>query len=253
MLFRSNDGGDNGGSAGDWQSVSGGLTGFTAGAAGGDSGGADGGGGGGGGGGYRGGSGGGSGRDNPPPPPPPPPPPSGGGGGGGKIICKKLAELGYFDKEMNDADQRFGAHLRKDDHRAYYGYLTWAQTVVDLMDGKGSETVRKVAFFWERDEQRRVEIQKNIVSYYMNKLARPWAEEMAFRMNAKGYEKSNPAGQLIMNIGLPLCRKIAKVQSNKKMHIAPKVVLIWGTTTVLLVAVSIVSTASMLYNRFKRS
>ena len=247
-----NDGGDNGGSAGDWQSVSGGLTGFTAGAAGGDSGGADGGGGGGGGGGYRGGSGGGSGRDNPPPPPPPPSG-GGGGGGGGKIICKKLAELGYFDKEMNDADQRFGAHLRKDDHRAYYGYLTWAQTVVDLMDGKGSETVRKVAFFWERDEQRRVEIQKNIVSYYMNKLARPWAEEMAFRMNAKGYEKSNPAGRLIMSIGLPLCRKIAKVQSNKKMHIAPKVVLIWGTTTVLLVAVSIVSTASMLYNRFKRS
>jgi hypothetical protein len=154
---------------------------------------------------------------------------------------------------MNDADQRFAVHLRKDDHRAYYGYLTWAQTVVDLMDGQGSETVRKIAFFWERDEQRRVEIQKNIVSYYMNKLARPWAEEMAFRMNAKGYEKSNPAGRLIMNIGLPLCRKIAKVQSNKKMHIAPKVVLIWGTTTVLLVAVSVVSTASLIYNRFKRS
>jgi len=130
--------------------------------------------------------------------------------------------------------------------------MTWAQTVVDLMDGKGSKNVRKIAFFWERNEQRRVEIQKRIVSYYMNKLARPWAEEMAFRMNAKGYEKSNPAGKLMMDIGLPLCRKIAKVQSNKKMHIFPKVLLIWGTTSVLLVAVSAVSTSSMIYNRFRK-
>jgi hypothetical protein len=86
----------------------------------------------------------------------------------------------------------------------------------------------------------------------MNKLARPWAEEMAFRMNARGYEKSNPAGKLMMDIGLPLCRKIAKVQSNKKMHILPKVLLIWGITSILLVAVSIVSTSSMIYNRFKK-
>ena len=32
----------------------------------------------------------------------------------------------------------------------------------------------------------------------MDALARPWAEEMAHRMGAKGYEKSNPAGKLIM-------------------------------------------------------
>lgn len=50
----------------------------------------------------------------------------------------------------------------------------------------------------------------------MNALARPWAKEMAYRMGAKGYEKSNPAGKLMMDIGLPLCRKIGKTQSNKK-------------------------------------
>ena len=31
-----------------------------------------------------------------------------GGGGGGKIICNKLAQLGYFDPAMNAADQQFG-------------------------------------------------------------------------------------------------------------------------------------------------
>ena len=245
-----NDGGDAGGSAGDWQAIAGGLSGFTNGADGGDSNGLDGGGGGAGGGGYRGGSGGSRGQDNPPPPPPPPPPPSG-GGGGGKIICKKLAELGYFDKEMNEADQRFALFLKNDDHRAYYGYLTWAQTVVELMDGGGSRTVRKIAFFWERREKRRVEIQKNIVSYYMNALARPWAKEMAYRMGAKGYEKSNPAGKLMMDIGLPLCRKIGKTQSNKKMNSSVKVAVIWGTTTILLVGVTTISTIDLIVNKIK--
>jgi hypothetical protein len=245
-----NDGGDGGGNAGDWQAVGGGLSGFTGGADGGDSNGLDGGGGGAGGGGYRGGSGGSRGQDNPPPPPPPPPPPSG-GGGGGKIICKKLAELGYFDKEMNEADQRFALFLKNDDHRAYYGYLTWAQTVVELMDGGGSRTVRMIAFFWERREKRRVEIQKNIVSYYMNALARPWAKEMAYRMGAKGYEKSNPAGKLMMDIGLPLCRKIGKTQSNKKMNPSVKVAVIWGTTTVLLIGVTTISTIDLLVNKVK--
>ena len=119
------------------------------------------------------------------------------------------------------------------------------------MDGKGSEIVRKVAFFWERDKDRRIQIQQDIVSHYMNALARPWAEEMAFRMGANGYEKSNPAGRLVMDIGLPLCRKIGKTRSNKKMNPALKVTLIWGTTTILLVMVGAISTTDLIVNKIK--
>jgi hypothetical protein len=184
-------------------------------------------------------------------PPPPAPSGGGGGGGGGKIICKKLAELGYFDKVMNDADQRFGIQLRDNDPRAYYGYLRWAQTVVDLMEGKGSEKLRKVVFFWEKDQQKRVEMQKNIVIYYMDMLARPWAEEMAFRMKAVGYNKSNPAGRMIMNIGLPLCRKVGKIQMNGNLPIAAKTLIIWGVVTVLLVSVISISGTNTILNKIK--
>ena len=70
--------GTSGSNGGDWQSVSGSLSGFGNGGSGADKGSGEGGGGGGAGAGYRGGSGGTAGIDEPPPPPPP----SGGGGGG---------------------------------------------------------------------------------------------------------------------------------------------------------------------------
>ena len=70
--------GTSGSNGGDWQSVSGSLSGFGNGGSGADKGNGEGGGGGGAGAGYRGGSGGTAGIDEPPPPPPP----SGGGGGG---------------------------------------------------------------------------------------------------------------------------------------------------------------------------
>ena len=180
----------------------------------------------------------------------PPPPPSG-GGGGGKIICKKLSELGYFDKEMNEADQRFGRELQSNDRLAYLGYIRWAQTVVELMDGQGSERLRKVILFWIKDKDRRIQIQQNIVCYYMDMLARPWAEEMAYRMRAKGHNKSNPAGKLIMDFGLPLCRKVGKIQSNAKLPLAAKILAIWGTVTVLLVGVVAVSGTNAIVNKVK--
>ena len=181
---------------------------------------------------------------------PPPPAPSG-GGGGGKIICQKLSELGYFDTQMNEADQRFGLELQKNDRDAYAGYLRWARTVVDLMEGKGSEGLRKVVFFWERDAEKRIEMQKNITTTYINVLAKPWAEEMAFRMGAKGYEKSNFAGKLVMNIGLPLCRTIGRWQSNTKMAMPVKILSIWGVTTVLLVTITTISSTNAVVNKIK--
>ena len=169
-------------------------------------------------------------------------PPQGGGGGGKcKIICQKLAEMGFFDSAMNAADQQFGIMLQDQDPDAYNGYLRWAQPVVDLLEGKGSATFRKIAFFWVRDEQRRQQIQSNIVAHYLDVIARPWAEEMAYRMKADGYDQSNPAGRFIMNIGLPMCRAIGRFGKRGQWPMWAKTALIWGTTTVLLVAVSVIS------------
>jgi hypothetical protein len=176
------------------------------------------------------------------PAPAPAPVPQGGGGGGRcKIICQKLAEMGFFDSAMNAADQQFGIMLQDQDPDAYNGYLRWAQPVVDLLEGQGSATFRKIAFFWVRDEQRRQQIQSNIVAHYLDVIARPWAEEMAYRMKADGYAQSNPAGRFIMNIGLPMCRAIGRFGKRGQWPMWAKTALIWGTTTVLLVAVSVIS------------
>ena len=176
----------------------------------------------------------------------------GGGGGGDKIICQKLAEMGFFDTAMNAADQQFGRMLRDQDPDAYNGYLRWAQPVVDLLDGKGSATFRKVVLFWVRDEQRRQQIQSSIVAHYLNVIARPWAEEMAYRMQAKGYVSSNSAGRFIMNIGLPMCRSIGRFGKKKQLPMWGKTVLIWGITTVLLLAVSTISTVDKVIDRARK-
>ena len=183
--------------------------------------------------------------------------PQGGGGGGScKIICQKLAEMGFFDSAMNAADQQFGIMLQDQDPDAYNGYLRWAQPVVELLEGKGSATFRKVAFFWVRDEQRRQQIQSNIVAHYLDVIARPWAEEMAYRMKADGYDQSNPAGRFVMNIGLPMCRAIGRFGKRGQWPMWAKTALIWGTTTVLLVAVSVISGTDKLVGKvcklFKR-
>jgi hypothetical protein len=177
---------------------------------------------------------------------------SGGGGGGCKIICQKLAEMGFFDSAMNAADQQFGVMLRDQDPDAYNGYLRWAQPVVDLLEGKGCVKFRKIIFFWVQDEQRRQQMQSNIVAHYLDVIARPWAEEMAYRMKAEGYNKSNPAGRFIMNIGLPMCRSIGRFNKHREMSMWIKTALIWGTTTVLLVAVTAISTADKVINKVRK-
>jgi hypothetical protein len=121
-----------------------------------------------------------------------------------------------------------------------------------LLEGKGSATFRKVVFFWVQDEQRRQQIQSNIVAHYLDVIARPWAEEMAYRMKAEGYNKSNPAGRFIMNIGLPMCRSIGRFNKHREMSMWIKTALIWGTTTVLLVAVTAISTADKVINKVRK-
>jgi hypothetical protein len=180
---------------------------------------------------------------------PPPAPPSG-GGGGGSIICAKLARLGYFDTEMNEADQKFGLELRATDPHAYHGYLRWAKTVVALMDGKGSKRLRQFILPWV-DDAKRIEIQKRIVIGYVDILARPWAEEMAFRMGSKNHTESNFVGKMIMDIGLPICRKIGKTQTNKKMPLPAKIILIWSAVTVLIAFVTVISFTDSIIKKVK--
>ncbi len=86
----------------------------------------------------------------------------------------------------------------------------------------------------------------------MDALAKPWAEEMAHRMGAKGYEKSNPAGNLMMKIGLPLCRLVGKAKSDKKMNQTLKVFLIWKIVTILLISTGTISALDFLLNKIKR-
>ena len=153
---------------------------------------------------------------------------------------------------MNDADQRYAVWLKKNDPMAYDGYIIWARTAVDLMNGEGPELPRKIAFFWERDADKRIYLQQKLICWYMDGLARPWAEEMAYLMDAKGYEKSNPAGNLIMKIGLPICRLVGKLKSEKKMNPTAKVFLIMSIVTILLLSCSTVSAIDFLLNKIKR-
>jgi hypothetical protein len=176
----------------------------------------------------------------------------GGGGGGGKIICQKLSEMGYFDKEMNRADQLFGKQLQQHDPDAYAGYVRWARPVVVLLEGGGSETLRKWVLFWEKDSQKRKDIQSSIVAYYLDKLARPWAEEMAYRMKADGHTSSNTAGRFIMNIGLPMCRTIGHWGKDNQWPMWAKTLGIWGTVTVLLVAITAISVTDKLIKKLRK-
>jgi hypothetical protein len=173
-------------------------------------------------------------------------------GDGCKIICQKLAEMGFFDSAMNKADQEFGVMLRDQDPDAFNGYLRWAQPVVDLLEGKGSVRFRKIVLFWVQDEQRRQQIQSNIVACYLDVIARPWAEEMAYRMKAEGYSKSNPAGRFIMNIGLPMCRSIGRFNKHRESPMWLKTALIWGITTVLLVAVNAISMIDKVFSKIRK-
>jgi hypothetical protein len=85
----------------------------------------------------------------------------------------------------------------------------------------------------------------------MDTIARPWAEEMAHRMGAEGYEKSNPTGKIIMSIGIPLCRKVGKIQSGTTLPLFVKILLIWATVSVLLASVLAISGLGAIVNRVK--
>lgn len=182
------------------------------------------------------------------PEPPPPPPPSGGSSGGSsdcKIICAKLNEMGFFEDDINAADQLFGQQLREQHPHIFNGYLAWAQTVVDWMDGKGLGP-RVIPFLTQEQHDK---VSSYLTTKYVYKLARPWAEEMAFRMGVR--KESSLAGKIIMGVGLPLCWVVGRmgfkpVQKSSKL----RGYAVWGICTVLL-ATSV--TAQLIEKVYKKA
>lgn len=106
------------------------------------------------------------------------------GGGGCKIICTKLYELGLMSEDVFKADQEFGEKLRETNPDIYNGYLSWAQMVVDWMEGNGPG---HCFLFWIRDKEKKKEFVKKVAVDWAYKIATPWAEWMAGKKNNTGY------------------------------------------------------------------
>lgn len=112
----------------------------------------------------------------------------GGGGGGGKIICTKLYELGLMSKEIYLADQAFGAELVRTRPDIYNGYRTWADIVVDWMNGQSGTRIQSWAISWAQD------------------IATPWAEHMAYKMGT--LKNDSLTGRWISHAGIPICKAV---------------------------------------------
>lgn len=120
----------------------------------------------------------------------------GGGGGGAKIICTKLHALGLMPTNIYEADQAFGKKLVSESPETYYGYVRWAQHVVDLM-GR-DDLLGKTAVF---------------CSYH---IATPWSLAMAEEMGQP--VKASWFGKFLMKRGLQFCKFIGS--KNKEMALS---------------------------------
>jgi len=160
------------------------------------------------------------------PPPPPPAPPR----RRRKIICTKLYELGVLPEHIYIADQEFGEKLEQERPDVYYGYIAWAQTVVDWMEGNGPQCM-----FWIRDEEKRKQAQMYLSRKWAEEIATPWAQHMAYLM---GIEKEkNRTGEVLMMLGAPICKVIGVAQrwfgKSDKPDGLLKGFALWGVFAVL--------------------
>jgi hypothetical protein len=104
----------------------------------------------------------------------------------GTVVCTELHRQGLMDEAIFAADQAFGKHLGESDSDVMRGYHFWARPVVSLMQ-------RSHAF-----------------TQVVNILAKPWSYEMAHRMGAT--DKGSVAGKILMDVGVPLCRAIGRIE-----------------------------------------
>ncbi|MBA3755621.1 MAG: hypothetical protein H0X02_05070 [Nitrosomonas sp.] len=107
-----------------------------------------------------------------------PPSNSSGFGGMGTVICTELFKQGHYKLDIYAADQIYGLEMMQNKPHVYWGYRSWADHVVPLMQ-KSKAFTRCIAF-----------------------VAVPWAENMA--------GKKNLVGKIISLIGEPICGIIGK-------------------------------------------
>jgi len=128
--------------------------------------------------------------------------------GGCKIICTKLHELGLLPDHIFLADQKFGNMLRASKPSTYRGYVAWATTVVEWMEGKGPQFM-----FWIRDPEIRAQTQKAVAIKWAQKIATPWANHMAYIMGEA--VNDSRAGRAIMKFGLLVSSVVGRFSNNK--------------------------------------
>jgi len=95
------------------------------------------------------------------------------------------------------ADQEYGRQLRKTDKAMYRGYIRWARTVTQWMDGKGPDFM-----LWVPKESRG-KAQQDLMIALTHKVGAPWSEHMAYTMHA--ISQDNAQGKILMTIGRFFC------------------------------------------------
>jgi hypothetical protein len=108
-----------------------------------------------------------------------------------------------LSKKIFQADQKFGKILAQQNPEVYDGYIAWAKTVVDWMEGKGPQCM-----FWIKDKKKRNKKQKELSRKWARDIATPWAKHMAFLMGVE--KKDNLAGKIIMTLGKPVCKVVGR-------------------------------------------
>jgi hypothetical protein len=103
-----------------------------------------------------------------------------------------MARQGFFDPEVNEADQRFGRKLNRKYPKIYRGYAYWANTVVAWLRGKGPSL-----YLWKMNDNN--EMQKNVTLHMTEVIARPWSEEMAYMEGVR--EHGSIVGKFVLWVG----------------------------------------------------
>jgi len=127
-----------------------------------------------------------------------------------KIICSKLFQIGLLRAETYAADQQYGEWLREADPEVYEGYIRWASTVVDWMDGRGPTFMP-----WIRDPEARARAQSDMAIRWTKRIATPWAEHMMFLMGMRKVD--NDIGRTLMAIGRPISRMVNRLPRDRDL------------------------------------
>ena len=129
--------------------------------------------------------------------------------GKSKIICTALHQMGLLPYDIFAADQEYGRELAKTHPDIVHGYHTWANIVVDWMNGV--EDAPNVAP-WIKDDAKRIEHTSEWATRWAQAIATPWAIQMAHEMGIR--EKGSKLGKFLMYVGYPISAWVGK--SGKK-------------------------------------